>query len=183
QRTASSHPPMAPDRPRLRVRLLQIRTLPAVIAEERASFCARARLAPAQLLATNVLTEPLTEGLLDGVDAVLIGGASAHSVTRTYAWTADLVRLCRACAERRLPLFGSCWGHQLIARAFGGRVVHDPTRAEMGTHAVTLTDDGSTDPLFAAFPRRFRVQMGHHDRVSELPEDGVELARSAVAPF
>src|SRR5690606_21642113 len=168
---------------RLRVRLLQIRALPAVLAEERASFCARARLAPAQLLATNVLAEPLTEALLDGVDAVLIGGAGAHSVTLTYSWTDDLVALCRACAARRLPLFGSCWGHQFIARAFGGLVIHDPARAEMGTHAVTLTEAGAADPIFSRFPRRFLAQMGHHDRVARLPEAAVELARNGTAPF
>ncbi|MDX1439037.1 MAG: type 1 glutamine amidotransferase, partial [Rubricoccaceae bacterium] len=87
------------------------------------------------------------------------------------------------CHDRRLPLFGSCWGHQFIARAFGGTVIHDSESAEMGTHEVMLTDEGQADPLFEAFPRKFWAQMGHQDRVSILPEGAVELATNDVAPY
>lgn len=174
---------MAPDYARLRVRLIQIRDRPAVIAEEQASFQARTGLSPEQMAVTNALTDRLGPDLLDGVDAVLIGGAGAYSVTDTFGWTPDLVGLCHACADRQTPLFGSCWGHQFLARAFGGEVVHDPERAEMGTHAVEVTAAGQADPLFATLPPRFGTQMGHHDRVSALPSGGVELARNARAPF
>lgn len=174
---------MAPSYERLRVRLIQIRERPAVLREEQATFLERCRLRPDQLAVTNALTDPLGAALLDGVDAVMIGGAGAFSVTQTYPWTADLIGLVKACYERHLPLFGSCWGHQFIARAFGGTVVQDLDRAELGTHDVELTDAGREDPLFGTFPARFPAQMGHQDRVSVLPAEAVELARSATAPF
>lgn len=167
----------------IRVRLLQIRERPAIIAEEQASFRDRCGLEARQIVPTNVLLEPLTADLLEDVDAVLIGGAGAYSVTQTYSWTADLIALCHACAERQIPTFGSCWGHQFIARAFGGRVVHDPERAELGTHSIRLTPAGREDPLFGQLPPTLDVQMGHHDRVVELPAGAVELAVSAVAPM
>ena len=173
---------MAPDLASVRVRLVQIRERPAVLREEQRSFAARCGLEAHAFALTNALTDPLSPELLDGVDAVMIGGAGAYSVTQTYGWTGALVALCRACAERRVPLFGSCWGHQFVARAFGGEVVHDPASSEMGTHAVELTDAGRADPLFSALPDRFDVQMGHQDRVSRLPEGAVELARNDVAP-
>lgn len=173
---------MAASFDRLRVRLIQIRERPAILAEEHASFCARTGLRPNQLVATSALLEPLDAALLDGIDAMFIGGAGAYSVTQTYGWTAALIALCRGCAERRLPLFGSCWGHQFIARAFGGTVVNDPTRAELGTHTVRLTEAGRTDPLFGTLPASFETQMGHHDRVSALPEGAVALATNDVAP-
>jgi len=174
---------MAPDLDRVRVRLVQIRTRPAVLAEERRSFLARTTLDERQLAVTNALTDPLAATLLDGVDAVLIGGAGAYSVTKTYDWTPGLVDLCHACAERRVPLFGSCWGHQFIARAFGGEVVNDPDRAEMGTHTVELTEAGRRDPLFGTLPATFGTQMGHQDRVARLPEGTTELATNGRAPF
>ena len=173
---------MAPDLARVRVRLIQIRDKPDVLAEERASFTARCGVGAGQIAATNALTDEITPGLADGVDAVLIGGAGAYSVTETYAWTAALAELCHACADGAVPLFGSCWGHQFVARAFGGTVVHDPGRSEMGTHAVRLTDAGAEDPLFGPLPREFGTQMGHQDRVSALPPGAVELACNDRAP-
>lgn len=174
---------MAPDLARVRVRLVQIRDRPAVLAEERASFAARCGVAPDQIEAVNALTDPLHAGLADGVDAVMIGGAGAYSVTETYGWTQSLADLCQACADGAVPLFGSCWGHQFVARAFGGAVVNDPARAEMGTHAVRLTAAGAADPLFGLLPQAFGTQMGHQDRVSALPPGAVELAENDRAPF
>ena len=174
---------MAPDLDRARVRLIQIRDRPDVVAEEHASFAARCGVRPDQIEATSALRDDLTPALADDVDAVMIGGAGAYSVTQTYGWTQALVDLCHACADRDVPLFGSCWGHQFLARAFGGEVVHDPARAEMGTHAVSLTDAGARDPLFSTLPPTFGTQMGHQDRVSVLPDGAVELARNGRAPF
>lgn len=171
------------DRSALRIRLVQIRERADVLAEERASFATRCGLAPEQIVTTNALREPLTADVLDGADAFFIGGAGAYSATLTYDWTESLVALCRAAADRAVPTFGACWGHQFLARAFGGTVVHDPTRAEMGTHTIHVTEAGRADPLFAGVPDAFDAQMGHHDRVSVLPPGGIELARNAVAPF
>ena len=97
-----------------------------MIAEEQASFRTRTGLRADQFAVTSALTDALRPALLDGVDAVMIGGAGAYSVVDTFAWTAGLVDVCRACADRGVPLFGSCWGHQFVARAFGGEVVNDP---------------------------------------------------------
>lgn len=174
---------MAPSLDTVRVRLLQIRERPAVIVEEQDSFRARTGLSKDQFVVTNVLTDPLGPELLDGVDALMIGGAGAYSVTETFDWTDGLIGLCQGSAERTLPLFGSCWGHQFIARAFGGRVINDSARTEMGTHAVRLTEAGRADPLFGTLPAEFGTQMGHHDRVVELPPGAVELAENDANPF
>lgn len=82
----------------------------------------------------------------------------------------------------RMPVFGSCWGHQLIARALGGRVEHDSTLAELGCHRIILSGAGRKDPLLRSFPDSFLANMGHHDRVTKLPEAAVELARSETQP-
>lgn len=174
---------MAPSFDRLRVRLIQIRHKPAIIAEEQASFRARTTLREDQLVITDALTDTLSTALVDDVDAIMIGGAGAFSVTKTYDWTQDLVDLCQACADVGLPLFGSCWGHQFIARAFGGTVVNDPERSEMGTVEVGLTEAGTADPLLGTLPDRFATQAGHQDRVSVLPPDATELAANETAPF
>ncbi|MFV1981164.1 MAG: type 1 glutamine amidotransferase [Rhodothermia bacterium] len=167
----------------LTVRLLQVRLKPDIEAEEYETFVQRTGLSHRQLLTTNVLKDSLDRRILDGIDAVIIGGAGAYSVTRTYPWTEDLILLVQQIHRRRTPLFGSCWGHQFIARTFGGSVVHDPERGEIGCMPVELTGAGRTDELFGGFPTTFMANMGHHDRVDRLPEGAVELATSSVSRY
>lgn len=167
----------------LRVRLIQIRLEPHVEHEEQETFLKRTLLRRDQLLVTNAIRDQLTPGVTEGIDAVLIGGAGAFSVTRTYVWTQDLIDLVHYIHDHDIPLFGCCWGHQFIARAFGGEVINDPDRSEMGCGAVELTDDGVSDPLFSFFPRTFKANMGHQDRVSVLPDNAVELASNDIAPY
>lgn len=163
----------------VRVLLVQARNTRGIERQEQTCFLERCRLRREQLATLNVVREPIEPDVLDGFDALMIGGAGEHSARDTPAWMPPLLDTIRAAADRALPTFGSCWGHQLIARAFGGRVVHDPDRAELGSGEVELTDAGQADPLFARFPRRFTVNMGHHDRVAELPPGAVELAFNA----
>jgi len=174
---------LAPSFEDLRVRLIQIRLEPHVEHEEQETFLKRTLLRRDQLLVTNAIRDPLTPDVAEGVDAILIGGAGAFSVTRTYMWTQDLIDLVHHIYDRGTPLFGCCWGHQFIARAFGGEVVNDLDRSEMGCGAVQLTDAGLSDPLFSFFPKTFKANMGHQDRVAVLPDNAVELASNDVAPY
>ncbi|MFB6098810.1 MAG: type 1 glutamine amidotransferase [Salinibacter sp.] len=163
----------------IHVLLIQCRSAPRMETQEQFCFLERARLCPEQLLTVNVARgdEPAPEHL-DEVDALLIGGAGKYSATQTYPWTEPLHDLVRHAVDRRLPTLGSCWGHQVIARALGGRVVHDPDRSELGCGWVELTDAGRDDPLFCRFPPRFRANMGHHDRVIDLPSGTTVLAEN-----
>ncbi len=159
--------------------LVQCRSAPRMETQERSCFLERARLRPDQLHTINVARGDEPSSMhLDEVDALLIGGAGKYSATQRYPWTEPLDDLVRRAVDRRLPILGSCWGHQIIARALGGRVIHDPDRSELGCGWVGLTDAGDKDPLFCRFPDRFRANMGHHDRVVELPPGTTELARN-----
>lgn len=163
----------------IKIRLIQARNTADMEAQERACFLERMGLQPEQLVTANISRDTIHDGLLDGFDALMIGGAGEYSVTKDYPWMPALLQLVRTAHARSLPTFGSCWGHQLIARALGGKVVRDDSLAEFGCGEVLLTEDGATDPLLLDFPRRFNANMGHHDRVAVLPPGGVELARSA----
>lgn len=167
----------------IRVLLLQARNTDAMLMQEQECFIERCRITPSQLVAVNAVREALHPSMLEGFDAFMIGGAGEYSATEEHPWMPDVFDLLFEAYERALPTFGSCWGHQVMARAFGGEVVYDSERAEIGCGYVALTDEGAADPLFGSFPRRFRVNMGHHDRVSRLPEDGVELALNESQPF
>jgi GMP synthase (glutamine-hydrolysing) len=66
---------------------------------------------------------------------------------------------------------------------FGGKVIEDQARAEVGTYPIQLTAAGVADPLFEGLPDRFSVQLGHNDRVTEIGPNWQELAVSDLCPF
>ena len=78
---------------RLRLLLLQIRDEAEVERQEQDCFIHFSGLAPEQFTFRNLVARPdLTAGDLRGFDAVVIGGAGAHSVTEEYPFSAPLVR-------------------------------------------------------------------------------------------
>jgi len=169
--------------PGLKVLLIQAREEHDMRLQEHTCFVERTRLAPDQILTYNLPLDAVRSRAEEGFDAVFIGGAGAYSAWEDYSWMPHGLDTVRRICDSGVPVFGSCWGHQMIARALGGTVIHDPSCAEMGCLPVHLTESGQTDPLLGSFPSSFLANMGHHDRVVELPEGAVELARSDTQPY
>ncbi len=163
----------------LQLLLIQARSKPRMVEQEQTCFVERCRVPREHFRVVNVGRGDVpSPHHLHEVDAVLIGGAGQYSAAEDYDWTPAVLDFVRYVVEEGVPLFGSCWGHQIIARALGGRVVYDPEHSELGCGWVQLTNAGQNDPLFHRFPRRFKANMGHHDRVVELPPTAVELAHN-----
>ena len=65
-----------------------------------------------------------------------------------------------------------------MAKAMGGEVVTDTSRAELGSVFVRLTEAGQQDPIFGSLGDQFLAAMGHQDIVARLPADAILLASS-----
>ena len=116
---------------------------------------------------------------LDAWDAFMVGGSGNYGcVNNSQPWFRRSQSLLRDIVSQRRPLFCSCFGHQALASALGGKVITDRERSELGTFELELTEAGQQDPLFQEFPQRFTAQLGHNDHVVELPDGAVQLARS-----
>jgi GMP synthase (glutamine-hydrolysing) len=175
----------SPDHASLSILLLQARKGQDMELQEQDCFLERCHLERSQLHSLNLArTDSLPDvtELFNGYDAFFIGGAGEYSAVEEYDWMPFALDTVRVAYDLNLPIFGSCWGHQLIARALGGKVIHDVDRAEMGCHHVELTEAGQEDELFKDFPTSFMANMGHNDRVSVLPENGIELAFNQTQP-
>lgn len=174
---------MPTPRTRLRLVLLQVRNELVSLKQEQSCFIERCRVARRQFRFINLVDEPqISWRHVEDAHAILIGGAGAFSVTREHPFTRSLREVVARLVDEGRPVFGSCWGHQFLAELGGGRVIEDRERAEVGSFPVALTGAGLSDPLFAGFPPRFHVQLGHNDRVAELGPGWLELARSECCP-
>lgn len=163
-----------------RVLLIQVRDQRSAELQERAAFVDAAGVPAESFRYFNVVDVPdIRWSDVESADVILIGGAGSHSVTRDYPFTAPLTELTVRWIEAGRPLFGSCWGHHLLARAFGGEVVEDLEREEVGTFDIQLTEAGRADPMFQDVPHSFAAQLGHHDRIAARPAGFEELAYSS----
>lgn len=83
--------------------------------------------------------------------------------------------------EGRIPMFGFCLGSQLLAHAFGGRVYPNKRNGkivkEIGFSKVSLTREGSEDPIFEGFTSPIKVLQWHGDAFG-LPKGARLLATS-----
>lgn len=126
----------------------------------------------------DLLTEDLSDATFESTDMFLLGGSGHYSAAGEGVWLERSLEIMRRLRHAEKPVFASCWGFQAMARALGGRVEKDLSRAEVGTHHLFLTPAGRDDPLFGPLGESFGGQMGHEDCVMELPEGATLLASS-----
>lgn len=114
----------------------------------------------------------------DGFAGVLVTG-SAAMVTERAPWSERSAEWLHEAAHAGLPVFGICYGHQLLAHALGGEVIDNPAGREMGTVSTQLRPEAAHDPLFADLPGQIRTQTTHLQTVRVPPPGAVVLATSA----
>lgn len=113
----------------------------------------------------------------DGFAGALITGSGAM-VTEKLDWSERSAAWLRDAAHAGMPLFGICYGHQLLAHALGGSVDYNPVGREIGTVRIERMDAAADDPLFGSHPPRFDAHATHMQTITRLPEGAVKLARS-----
>lgn len=112
-------------------------------------------------------------------DAVIFGGSGEFSVVEPGS-TVSALDEARFVLDEIVandhPFLGMCFGHQVLARHLGARVVCDPNESQVGSHPVRVTTYGQNDRLFAGVPAEFIAQHGHKDAVIDEPDGSVHLA-------
>ncbi len=120
-------------------------------------------------------------GGLDGYDGVAITG-SALNVYDGGPEIERQIELTRAIFQSRTPLFGSCWGLQLMTVAAGGAVRPNPKGREIGIgRRITLTSAGRTHPMYERKGSTFDAITVHLDEVATLAPGTTVLASNAVS--
>ena len=158
---------------------MQIRHLGTVRQEEYDSFLRYCGLREDELDVLNVFDTPeFGPEVLEGYDAMLVGGASEASVLEPETYTAVpyCIELLRHCLDIDLPVFASCFGFQLAVLALGGEIIRDEKDFEMGSIPIYLRPPAKDDLLMHDVPDGFAAVAVHRERAPVCPEGATELA-------
>ena len=126
----------------------------------------------------NVLNNELPK--LNQFDGFLITG-SRHNAYDQQPWILQLMAWIQQCEQLQRPLAGICFGHQVIARALGGKVEKSSKGWGLGVATNRLIKAPSwakvDEPL-----SELKIYVSHQDQVTELPEQAELLASSEFCP-
>ncbi len=118
---------------------------------------------------------------LEGYDGIAITGSSLH----LYNGGAEVTRqidLVRQALTTGTPVFGSCWGLQIITVAAGGVVRKNPKGREIGFgRGIRLTESGRKHPMYVGKLDVFNAPTVHLDEVEVLPAGATVLASNAMS--
>ena len=118
---------------------------------------------------------------LEGYDGIAITGSSLHIYNGGPEVTRQ-IELVRAALKTGTPLFGSCWGLQVITVAAGGSVRKNPKGREIGFgRGIRLTEAGRKHPMYVGKLDVFNAPTVHLDEVEALPAGATVLATNAMS--
>ena len=126
----------------------------------------------------DVILREFPNNLQDN-DVYLISG-SRYGVNDGDNWIDDLEKFVLELQHRKHPLIGICFGHQMIAKALGGKT----ELATQGWGAgVQKYQKILTEPWMEPDLKQFSILSFHKDQVTKLPENAVLIAQNDFCPY
>ena len=115
---------------------------------------------------------------MDALDALLITGSPA-GVYEDHDWIMPLEIYIRTAATARKPQVGICFGHQIMARAFGGQVEKSAKGWGVGVHRYEVQERA---PWMRPELSQIACAVSHQDQVTAPPSGARVIAGSDFCP-
>ena len=153
------------------VRVLAVNNYPTRERFERLAKCIEDNGATVDAIDWN----DVTTARFNASDGVVLSGSpdmmSEAKTQQKYEGEASAMR------DSTVPVLGVCFGHQMMAHAFGAEVVKD------GTHVLGMvkTEVLGADPLFRGLPKQLMLLESRWEVVKSLPPGFGLVARSATS--
>jgi GMP synthase (glutamine-hydrolysing) len=120
-------------------------------------------------------------GGLEGYDGVAITGSALNVYERGPSIDPQ-IELAREVMKARTPLFGSCWGLQVITVAAGGVVRVNPKGRELSiARKIALTPEGRAHPMYRGKASVFDAVAVHLDEVEVMAPGTTVLAENGMS--
>jgi GMP synthase (glutamine-hydrolysing) len=118
---------------------------------------------------------------LEGYDGIAITGSGLHVYEPMPAVT-NQIDLVRTALASGTPVFGSCWGLQVLTVAAGGTVRKNPKGREIGFgRRIKLTEPGRKHPMYVGKPEVFNAPTVHVDEIETVAPGTIVLASNEVS--
>ncbi|ACJ27253.1 Amidotransferase, putative [Shewanella piezotolerans WP3] len=116
---------------------------------------------------------------MDECDAYITTG-SRYSVYDNEAWVRQLKHYIAELYAAKRKFIGICFGHQMMVKALGGKVIKSPKGWGVGVATSQVTQ---STPWMNEAVAAISLVVSHQDQVSELPIDSQIIATSDFCPF
>jgi len=168
----------------MRISIIETGAPPAPLTEKHPSYPEMmermlAPLAPELVFTTWPTFRDGSLPSLADFDGLLITGSPA-GVYDDHSWIAPLEDLVRAAASAGKPQVGICFGHQLMAQAFGGEVKKSAKGWGVGVHDYKVA---GAEPWMTPAQGKISCAVSHQDQVLSPPPGAKKLAGSDFCEF
>ena len=121
----------------------------------------------------NILDDEFPKDHLE-CDGWIVTG-SPHGVYQEHSWIPTVSQMINNIYEANLPIFGVCFGHQLIAQALGGHVEKSEKGWGLGLHTYQVNN--KTDYM-SNLSEEVTLNICHQDQVLRPPQGATIYAKS-----
>lgn len=171
--------------------VIQFRTSEKTLLEEEEAFRGKLNHIEVELIFKNAFLDELAwekpETILEDAHAVVLGGSGDFDFDGGRDENDEKLKMSHALVQKMspfleyleandFPTLAVCFGHQIFGKFAGVAIVNDKAQAKVGSHKVSLTEEGKKDDLFKDLPTEFVAQYGHKDSLSMLPKNAILLA-------